>query len=480
LRGKGIEVWKPRFTFHGFRYVEVTGWPGQPTVDDIEGLRMNSDLQQVGQFECSNEMFNKLHEAIQWTFLSNVFSVQSDCPGREKMGYGADMVVTADAFMFNYDMSNFYRKAVHDFANEQQEDGGITEMAPYMGIADKGYGGESGPLGWELAFPFLQKKLYEYYGDKSIIEENYPLVQRQIHFLQSKAIDGLFHWDISDHEALDPKPEAFSAAVFYYHHMKLAEFFAGVLGKKEDSLAFAKAAVNIRNSIVKKYYVPGTGRFDNGTQSAQLFALWYNLSPEDQKTFEQLLQEFERHKWHTSSGIFGNKMMFDVLREKNRNDIAYKIADQRDYPSWGYMLQNGATTLWETWAYPENFPSQNHPMFGSIDEWFYRSVLGINSVLPGFEKIMIKPQPVKELSQASGQYQSVRGNIGSSWTYSENVFALQVTVPPNTRAEVWVPADKDAVLRESNSAIAPVRFENGYAIVEIGSGTYHFQSQLSL
>ena len=157
LSGSGIEVWNPRFTFHGFRFIEITGWPGKPGLNDIEGLRMNSDLFQVGKFECSNELFNKLHEAVQWTFLSNVFSVQSDCPGREKMGYGADMVVTAEAYMFNYDMSKFYRKAVRDFANEQQPDGGITEMAPYMGIADKGYGGESGPLGWELAFPFLQK-----------------------------------------------------------------------------------------------------------------------------------------------------------------------------------------------------------------------------------------------------------------------------------------------------------------------------------
>ena len=171
LNGNGKESWHPRFTFHGFRYLEITGWPGKPRLSDIEGLRMCTSVEQVGNFECANELFNKIHRAVQWTFLSNLFSVQSDCPGREKMGYGADMVVTADAFMYNYDMSNFYRKAVNDFANEQQADGGITEMAPYMGIADKGYGGESGPLGWELAFPFLQKKLYEYYGDKSIIEK---------------------------------------------------------------------------------------------------------------------------------------------------------------------------------------------------------------------------------------------------------------------------------------------------------------------
>ena len=476
LKGSGNETWNPRFTFHGFRYIEITGWPGKPAIDNIEGLRMNSDVDVVGKFECSNPMFNKLHEVIQWTFLSNLFSVQSDCPGREKMGYGADMVVTSEAFMYNYDMSNFYRKAVHDFADEQQKDGGITEMAPYMGIADKGYGGESAPLGWELAFPFLQQKLYEFYGDKRIIEENYPGVQRQIKFLQAKAIDGLFHWDISDHEALDPKPEAFSASAFYYHHIKLAENFASILGRKDDSIQYAKIASTIKNAIIKKYFVPGAGRFDNGTQSAQLFALWYELTPDVGKTFEQLLKEFERHGWHTSSGIFGNKMMFDVLRRQNRNDVAYKVANQEDYPGWGFMLKSGATTLWETWSYPENFPSQNHPMFGSVDEWFYRSVLGINGIAAGFEKIVIKPQPVEGLSSAKGEFRSSRGVIASKWTKSDGRFTLSVSIPPNTKAEVWIPSQSGQVLANDGKPLPQTRVENGYAIVEVGSGNYSFMT----
>ena len=461
LKGGGKETWNPRFTFHGFRYVEITGWPGRPTLEDIEGLRMNSDLQKVGRFECSNEMLNNLHEVIQWTFLSNVFSVQSDCPAREKMGYGADMVVTAEAFMYNYDMMHFYRKAVQDFANEQQDDGGITEMAPYMGIADKGYGGESGPLGWQLAFPFLQKKLYEYYGDKTIIEEHYESLNKQIRFLRSKAIDGLFHWDISDHEAIDPKPEAFSAAAFYYHHVKLAEYFAGVLGKKDDSTQYAKLSTNIRNLVVRKYFVRGTGRFDNGTQSAQLFALWYELSPDPQKTFEELVKEFERHKWHPSSGIFGVKMMFDVLREQGRNDLAYKIADQRAYPGWGFMLESGATTLWETWTYPENFPSQNHPMFGSIDEWMFRSILGINNASPAFEKIIIKPQPVKGLSWARGEYHSIVGLIKSDWRIAQDAFTFSVTIPANTRAEVWIPSNATSPISESGKVLSRPEIKMG-------------------
>lgn len=480
LKGNGKEIWNPRFTFHGFRYVEITGWPGKPTLNDIEGLRMNADLQSNGTFECSNDMFNQLHKNIQWTFLSNVFSVQSDCPGREKMGYGADMVVSANAFQYNYNMENFYAKAVNDFANEQQEDGGITEIAPYTGIADLGYGGESGPIGWELAFPYLQKQLYDFYGDKRIIEKNYNVFIKQIEFLKSKSKGNLFYWGITDHEALDPKPEALAASAFYYHHVLLATEFAGILNKKDDSLKYEKLASQIKDAIVRKCLVPTTGRFDNATQSAQIIALWYQLSPEKEKTYDAMMKEFERHNMHLATGIFSTKMMFDVFRENDKNEMAYTIANQRDYPGWGNMIANGATTLWETWAYPESGPSQNHPMFGSVDEWFYRSLLGINPAAPGFEKIIIKPQPVNDLTWAKGSYTSVHGTITTDWKITNGQFNLHVSIPPNTTAEIYLPCKENSKIIEVNDMlkqnvnVIPERYENGYAVSEIGSGDYHF------
>lgn len=473
LKGNGVEAWSPRFTFHGFQYVEVSGWPGKPTINDFEGLRLNSDLEQIGTFSSSNQMFNRLHEVIQWTFLSNVFSVQSDCPGREKFGYGADMVVSANAFIYNYDMSNFYRKAVQDFANDQQPDGAITELSPFIGIADRGYGGDSGPLGWQLGFSFLQKQLYDFYGDKRIIESNYQRFKKQLQFLESHAIDGLFHWDISDHEALDPRPEAFSASAFYYHHAVLGATFAGILNQSDDSVHYAKLAQTIKRNIVNRYYVRGTGRFDNATQSAQLFALAYDFSPERELTFKVLLDEFKRHDWHVSSGIFGVKMMFDVLRESNQNEIAYKIANQADYPGWGHMLAEGATTLWETWKFPETSPSRNHPMFGSIDEWFYRSLLGINPESPGFKKIILKPQPAGNLTWAKGTYNSVHGKIASDWKIENGKFRYQVSIPANTTATVYIPSSNGKV-SEQEKDIQNIKYENGYAVVNVGSGNYSF------
>lgn len=475
LKGNGVEVWNPRFTFHGFRYVEITGWSGKPIISDIEGLRMNSDLENVGNFSCSNLMFNKLHEAIQWTFLSNVFSVQSDCPGREKMGYGGDMVATADAFSYNYDMSQFYSKTIQDFANDQQPDGGITEIVPFTGIADRGYGGQSGPLGWQLAFPFLQKKLYEYYGDIRIIEKNYPNFKKQISFLESKAIYGLFYWDISDHEALDPRPEAFSAACFYYHHVLLAEEFAKILHQKEDEKKYQNLAIQIKNSIIKKYHVNNTGRFDLATQSSQIFALFYYLMPENQEVMKVLEAEFARHNNHISTGIFASKMMFDVLRNREKSNLAYQIANQKTYPGWGFMMDNDATTLWESWKKPDNATSLNHPMFGSIDEWFYRSILGINGIESGFKKIQIKPQNINDLKFATGAYKSISGSITVTWKKETNNFEISIGIPANTRAEVWIPSDEnDKIVEISDSTLKKVKFNAGYSLFEIGSGNYQF------
>lgn len=477
LKGVGMETWHPRFTFHGFRYVEISGWPGTPTVNDIEGWRMNTDLPLNGSFACSDSMLNQLHDVIQWTFLSNIFSVQSDCPGREKMGYGADIAVTANAYMYNYGAANFYTKTVKDYANEQLADGGITEIAPFTGIADRGYGGDSGPLGWELAFPYVQQLLYEMYGDRRIIEDNYEGVKKQIAFLESKAGENLFYWDISDHEALDPKPEAFSASAFYYHHAAIAANFAGILGKQEDSLKYARLAQRIKQSITAKFFVPGTGRFDNSTQSAQLFALWYGFSPEKENTMKVLLQEFERHNWHVSTGIFSTKMLFDVLRENNMNEEAARIAQQKDYPGWLNMLSRGATTLWEAWHEPGTVWSANHPMFGSIDEWFYRSLLGINAGAPGFTKIIIKPQPAGSIIWAKGSYQSVMGSIKTEWKKNAGGFNLRVSIPANTNAQIFIPATQGNTISESGKQMTVVKFENGYALVETGSGDYNFTVQ---
>ncbi|CAG5017646.1 Alpha-L-rhamnosidase [Dyadobacter sp. CECT 9275] len=487
LKGEGREVWAPRFTFHGFRYVEVTGWEGTPGLNDIEGLRLNADLPQNGNFESSSTLFNKLLDMARWTFLSNVFSVQSDCPAREKLGYGGDIVGTAESFIYSFDMANFYVKAVADFANDQRKEGGITETAPYIGIADRGpKDSGSGPLGWQLAFSFLQKQLYDFYGDKRIIENNYETFKKQVDYLRTQASENFFYRDISDHEALDTKPEAFTASCFYYHHVKLLSEFAGIIDKKEDSVAYGKLAGTIKGAILEKYLVGNSGRFDNGTQSAQIFGLYYSLAPEAQKNavMKQLESEIARHKGHISTGLFATKMLFNVLSDQNRNDLVYLVMNQREFPGWGYMVDKGATTIWETWAYSDNIYSQNHPMFGSFVEWFYRSLLGINAVSAGFEKIKLKPQPTGDLTFAKGSYQSVRGIISSDWKIENGRFIFKASIPANTRAEIWVPSKEGHEVLESGATtdaskgLRFLRYQDGYAVFDAGSGNFIFTSQL--
>lgn len=485
LKGESDEVFTPEFTFSGFRYLEVTGFPGKPDLNSVEGLRMNTDLQETGSFECSNEMFNRIQEMVKWTFLSNVFSVQSDCPAREKLGYGGDIVATAEAFSYNFDMSNFYRKVVQDFVNDVRPNGGMSEIAPNIGINGESMGGETGSPGWQLAYPFGIKVLYDYYGDLQTVKKNYETLKRQIDFMRSVTPGHIVQKCISDHESIDKKPVALSATAFYYHHVIILTEFASILNKKEDVETYSKLAEEIKKAFVKTFLKPETGVFDNGTQAAQSIAFYYDLVPENEKSaaFEQLILEiFNKHKGHLSTGIFATKFMFDFFREQNRNDVSYTVANQRDFSGWGNMVAHGATTLYESWVYPDTVASQNHPMFGSITEWYYRSILGINSTAPGFASFEIKPQPAGDLTWAKGYYNAIVGRIISDWKIDGTHFFLKVTVPANSQATIFVPSlPQRAVWEggqpyEKSMGLKFIRYADGYAVFQAGSGNYSFES----
>lgn len=486
LKGKGLEVYTPQFTFTSLRYVEVTGFPGKPDLNSIEGLRMNTDVEETGQFECSNEMFNQIQGVTKWTFLSNLFSIQSDCPAREKLGYGADIVTTAEAFSFNYDMSSFYRKAVKDFVNDVRPNGGMPEIAPNVGINSEGMGGDTGSPGWQLAFPYGMKVLYDFYGDRRTVQENYEILKRQVEFMHQATPDHIVKRCISDHASIDRKPVSFSATAFYYYHIVILSEFAQMLGKSEDVKRYQELAGLVKEAMLKTYLKAGTGIFDSGTQAAQLIAFNYNLVPaeEREKAFDRLLLEiFNKHKGHLSTGIYATKFMFDFFRQQNRNDVSYSVANQRTFPGWGNMLANGATTLYENWQYPDTVDSQNHPMFGSISEWYYRSLLGINPIEPGFRKFQIKPQPTGDLSWAKGSYDAVTGRIACEWKIKGTSLTMNVSVPANTKAVIYVPTANKRPVSESGNPVKDSDslvfkgYEGAYAIFEAGSGDYAFESE---
>lgn len=477
LKGEGKETWTPRFTFHGFRFVEISGWPGKPGVNDIDGLRLSADLETAGSFTSSNAMLNRLDTVIQNTFLSNVFSVQSDCPAREKLAYAGDILCSAGSFMYHFQMPGFYTKTLRDHVDAQRPEGGITETAPYVGIEDSGPGDGSGPMGWQAGYPFLIKRVYDFYGDKRIVEENYPAMQRLIKFLQSRAKNHLFDKeDLGDHEALDDREIPLTASLFYYLSAKVMADLAGILEKPADVAEYTKLSNDIRNAIRNKFYQPATGQFRTGTQTAQSMGLWSDILDEGEegKARAALLNAISKKDHHLSTGIFGTKMMFDVLREHDQNEVAYRIANQRTYPGWGHMIESGATTLWETWRYSDNTFSQNHPMYGSIGEWLYRSLLGINAAAPGFRKIIIRPQPAGDLTSAKGQLRSMYGKISSDWHIRNGVFTLATSIPGNTTAEVYIPLKYGGVVKESGKVVKPLRTEGRNAVFEVGSGNYVF------
>jgi alpha-L-rhamnosidase len=487
LRGQGPETFTPHFTFHGFRYVEVTGFPGQPNLDSLEGLRLNADVASAGSFECSNDLFNRIQEMVLRTQLSNLFSVQSDCPHREKFGYGDDIVASSEMAMLNFDMAGFYAKAVQDLVDAVRANGGFTETAPYVGISDEGLGGQSGPIGWGTAQPLLLAQLCQYYGEERLAQQHYPVAQRWFNLLRSRAKDGILDNGISDHESLAPKPRALTGTAFYYYNAKLLAGLATALGKEGDAREASGWADQIQTAFNQKFLDRATGRYDSGSQACQAFALYHELVPKTEQpgVLEALVKDLAAHDDHLTTGIFGTKYLLAALTESGRADVAYRIVNQPSFPGWGHMLQSGATTLWEHWEFDDNTFSHNHPMFGSVSEWFYKALAGIQPApdANGFDQILIKPHPVNGLRWVKASHQTVRGRIISAWELADNKFQLHLTIPANARAVVHIPATAVSNVIEGGlpattvPGIRSVGMQGKAAVFAIGSGTYDFVAE---
>ncbi len=476
-KGDGPELYTPRFTFHAFRYIEITGSPLPPTLDMVTGLRLNSDVKPVGRFACSNGMFNDIQEICDWTFLSNIFSVQSDCPHRERFGYGGDLVNTNEAFMFNYDMSSFYAKAVTDWDDSKLQDGMLTDTAPSVGIQYCG-------VGWAMAHPQTQLKLYQYYGDKRIIERQYRTSKQWLDLVIKKNPDHIVKNGLSDHESLAEKPPAPMVTPLYYQSARMLAKMARILGRDAESKQYDALAQSTKAAYNAQFVDAASGRCSPGTQASQSFALFSDILSEAQRprALNFLLKDIDEHDSHLTTGIFGTRYMLELLSVWGHTETAYRIVNQTTFPGWGHMLENGATTLWEHWEFSDNTFSHNHPMFGSVSQWFYNWLGGIQAHPDaiGFDHIIIRPQIPKDLQWVNCSYDSVRGKITSHWRKTDRAVILDIELPANTTADVYLPCGHPEAIRENNMPVGQVpgiQFERGdknTSVYRVPSGRYQF------
>jgi alpha-L-rhamnosidase len=486
LKGQGMEEFHPHFTFHGFRYVEITGFPGKPDLNSLTGLRLNADVETAGSFKCSNPLLNQIQDMVLWTELSNLFSVQSDCPHREKLGYGGDIVASSEMAMLNFDMCRFYTKSAQDLADAVRANGGFAETSPYVGIHDEGLGGDSGPIGWGTAEPLLLCQLRQYYGEQRPMVAQYAATKKWIEFLETTARDGILTNGIADHENLEPPSKALSGTAFYYLNVSLFARMASALGNVDDARGAESLAQRIKTAFNQKFLQPGTGGYDSAVQSSEAFALYEGLVPDNERTLvlNVLDQNIAAHGNHLTTGIFGTKYILNVLSDAGQADLAFDIVNQRTFPGWGYMIDHGATTMWEHWAFSDDTYSHNHPMFGSVSEWFYKGLVGIKPApdAVGFDKIIIEPQPVGDLTWVKGSYDSVHGRIVSEWSRKNGRFKLHVHVPVGATATIFIPATDASLVRESGKQLSRAdgvkllgQAEKRVSVM-VGAGDYYFES----
>ncbi len=465
----GKETYVPSFTFHGFRYVEIVGLPARMPLSSVTAMSLNSDVEDAGSFLCSNPMLNQIQDMCRRTFKSNIFSVQSDCPHRERLGYGGDIVATSEAMMCNFDMSGFYEKVVHDWSDSALPDGMFTDTAPFMGIQYCG-------VIWAMAHPLLIDQLYRYYGDKQIGEDQFESAKKWLLLVEKQYPDGIVTDGLSDHEALAPAPAPEMVTPLYFKCANLLASTAGRIGRTHDQAYFRHLAEKICKTYQSKFINVSTGQVGPGTQSSQAFALYTGIAQESMrpKILKFLIGDIEKHNGHLTTGILGTKFMLDVLSSEGHADLAYRIVNQPDFPGWGWMLKNGATTLWEHWELSDNTFSHNHPMFGSVSQWMMNWLGGIQPApeAAGFDKIIIRPQTPQSLNWVKSSYRSIRGKIVSNWTKLEDGVRFEFQVPPNCKARIVLSALSADNIKSGTTLIWSRGHEDSTFETAVGSGEY--------
>ncbi|MCX6874302.1 MAG: family 78 glycoside hydrolase catalytic domain [Verrucomicrobia bacterium] len=480
-RGGGLEHYRPDFTYHGFRFMEITGLPAALAPTSCRGIPLHTDLPDAGSFACSNERLNRIQELCRRTFLANVVTVQSDCPHRERFGYGGDIVATSEAFLMNFNMAGFYAKTVRDWGDAARPDGRFTDTAPFVGIDYCG-------VGWSMVHPLLLEQLHQHYGNRGLLEEQVPAA---IRWLDGEAIrreQGLVTNGLGDHEALAKSGGPVLTTPMFIDSARRVARLARLVGRQDDATRFEAMADESATAWAGAFLDPATGKVGDGSQSNQAFALGFDAAPPTARplVFQRMMDGLAAADGpRLSTGIFGTRFLLEELSRSGRSDLAFALADRSTFPSWGWMLENNATTLWEHWAGGDNTYSHSHPMFGSISAWFFRWPGGIQPAADaiGFDRIVIRPQAVPGLNWVKSSHRSIRGLIESNWSTTDHGLRFEIVIPPDSTAIIELPSGAEDELSEGGRPVAEARgieiLPPGPAVhrLQVGSGRYRFSLQ---
>ncbi len=483
LRGGGAETWEPRFTYRGFRYAELTGLPTAPTPETITAFMVHSDAPETGAFRSSNETLNAIQHNLLWGLKGNLHSVPTDCPQRdERLGWTGDAEAFAPTAAWNLEMAPFLDKWLRDLADSQLEDGAITDVAPAMGW------GAAAPA-WGDVITIVPWVLYQRYGDRRALEESYEPMRRWVEYMRAHSSGDLYErGGYGDWIAVERTPSEPIGSAYYYLSTRILADTAAVLGKPDDARSYGALAERIRAAFLAKHLDPESHQFPGATQTANVLPLAFGIVPPNlaPAVAANVRQNVLDHDSHLTTGFLGTGPLLPVLSDYGWHDLAYQVAGQRTYPSWGYMVEKGATTIWELWNSDTEGPgmnSRNHFALGAVGDWFYQYVLGLrpDPHKPGFQRFIVEPRPVGDLTWAEGHYDSVHGTISVRWLRSERgSLRVQVEVPANTAATVILPAlgldriTESDVPVTTNPSIGIGRIGKGKAELQIGSGIYDF------
>jgi alpha-L-rhamnosidase len=483
--GTDTDVWySPEFTSHAFRYIEISGLKYKPLPSDITALALNSDVEESGHFECSSPLLNAIQKMAARTFRSNLIGgVQSDCPARERFGYGGDINAVSDAFIFNFDMHGFYRKTIYDWL-DIINDSVFVDTAPYVGLQYCG-------ISYESVFLLLQHQLYLYYHDRDIVRELYMYDKKWMEKVQ-RLLPGLIaNKGIGDHEALIPASAGVTGTSHYLHCAAVMKEFATFM---DDTAGFRKYSV-LESALKKKFlehywFSRDSIPADLNKQTILAALLYTNSVPDNMKdaVIDSLVSSVQGGiNGHFMTGIFGTKYILDALSSNGMTQMVFDIVNSPDYPGWGYMISRGATTIWETWKESDNIYSNCHPMFGSISGWFFRWIGGIrpDREHPGFSRFCLEPHLPEGLSFARTSYKCPYGTIRSDWERStDGTTEFILAVPEKTRAMFKVTAGEGMMVKirrnSKNLAVSASDFENGFFRRELKPGNYIIRFQKGL